>query len=507
MFSDVVAFFRRNLRLIAATSLGMAVVTAVVVLLILPRTYEASVTLVIVPPKFSSELKPQTLTIQSYQKILESDAVLAETRRRLAEKGYFPKPKRFKIGEDLETRIFVSRRAEELTLAPILQAVAQSETAEQAAAIANTWAEVFLARTRDLVVGSTSPTVQFIDAQYPKAREKTAALEDQRVLTANAFQRRYDDATTSWDARISALKNETADMVAVYRSETRRLTEEFRSTRNLETRKLQLDAIRKAYSELQSGQAQVSAQLQEKQLQLDATRRQFNAIPQFITLQKAITDDALWRLVANGEDKQPDWKALQGHSLMTEELNPVHTELARRLSQLESDVNALTPRAAQLAERLAEISKETSNMDVSVSADEAGLEQLNQERDAGLARLREDRSNRLSGLTRQRQNELDAIKREWDTKLGQLDRDIAQERELLSELAKNYNQATLARGQQDFEDVRLGAAAVVPDTQLPRLGALKTLLGLVIGGLLGTGAALVREASRVGVGTRLAAVN
>jgi uncharacterized protein involved in exopolysaccharide biosynthesis len=77
-----------------------------------------------------------------------------------------------------------------------------------------------------------------------------------------------------------------------------------------------------------------------------------------------------------------------------------------------------------------------------------------------------------------------------------MDRDIAQQRDLLAELTKNYNQAALAKGQQGMEDVRIGAPAAPPDHPLARGGVVKTLVGLIVGGCLGIGVALVREARR-----------
>lgn len=495
-FAEIVAFFSRNWKLIVGAALACGVVTAAVVLLFISHAYEACATLVVIPSKFASELKPSILTVQGYRTLLESDAILAETKRRLIEKGVLKSKDSLRLGRNIDTRIFISRRGDEAPLAPMLQTVARGASAGAAAAIANTWAQVFVERTRELMAGTTSSTVQFIDTQYPLAQARTAELEDQRVTTVNALQKRFDDAAATWDGRISAFKNETSDLVAAFRAETERVTQEYRSSRNLETRSLQLDALRKAYGELQGSQAQVSAQLQERLLQLDATKKQLAATPQFITLRKAITDDALWGAVERGKEAPPNWNALQGKTLETQELNPVNTELARRLAQLESDVNALTPRAAQLSQRLGEISDEASKMDLAVSADQAGLEKITQERDAGLAKLREVRSNGLVDLTRQRQAELDAIKRDWDAKAAQMDRDIAQQRDLLAELTKNYNQAALAKGQQGMEDVRIGAPAAPPDHPLPRGGLVKSLVALILGGFVGIGIALVREAGR-----------
>ncbi len=102
----------------------------------------------------------------------------------------------------------------------------------------------------------------------------------------------------------------------------------------------------------------------------------------------------------------------------------------------------------------------------------------------------------LAALGRQRDQELAGLKLEMDARLGGMDRTIAQQRELFSQLSKSYNQAILAKGQQDFEDVRVGAAAVPNPLPLRRNRLLKAALVAVVGGILGIGAALVREADR-----------
>ena len=242
--------------------------------------------------------------------------------------------------------------------------------------------------------------------------------------------------------------------------------------------------MRKAYSDLQDEQARVSADLQQKQLQADAARKQLAVTPQFLTLQKAITDEALWAAMAASKDDKPDWKKLQDRSLATQEINPVYTRLADRLSQVEIEVNALVPRAAKLAQDLATMSEAIKEKDTPLRLDEAGLEKLKREREAGLDRIKEDRGNELEALMRQQQLELDGIKRAWDAKVGQLDRDVNHERDLFTELAKNYNQALLAKAQQDVEDIRLGAAAVPPDSPQARGTVTKALLAIVLGVLV-----------------------
>lgn len=494
--AEIVAFFRRNAALIFGSAAGAGLVTALAVLLFVPKTYEASATLVVVPPPLASELKPSTLTVQAYQKLLESDAVVAEARRRLENEGVVAAADRLRIGKELQTRIFVSRRAEETALAPMLQVVARAHTAEAAARIANVWAEVFLERVRELVAGTTSTAVKFVEEQYPQARDRLAALEDARVAAANDFQRRLDEAATAWDGKITAYQAETASLVAAYQAETAQRLEEEANRLNLRTREAQLASLRAVFADVQTEQARVASLLGQRELELAASRRQLAETPQVLSLKKAITDDALWQSVANPGKGSAAWQALDGKSLATQELNPLYTEIASRTARIEAEVNALGPRAAQLEAQLAEMGEALKQLDEALGRDRAVIERLTREREAGLARLQGERANGLQTLQRQRQQELDMIQRERDTRLAQLDRDITQHRELFAQLGKSYNQALLAKAGQDVEDVRLGAAAVEPLRARPRDTAIKTALAMALALLLAMAWAAMAEATR-----------
>jgi uncharacterized protein involved in exopolysaccharide biosynthesis len=157
------------------------------------------------------------------------------------------------------------------------------------------------------------------------------------------------------------------------------------------------------------------------------------------------------------------------------------------------DVNAMVPRAAAMATDLERINSEMRALENRVRTDDAELEKVTREREAGLQRLGQDRDNKLEELTRNRDEELDGIKREMDTRLGQFDRNINQQRDLFDQLAKNYNQALLAKGEQGIEDMRLGAPAVPPAQAQPRGRAMKSVFATILGGMLGWGFALLRE--------------
>ena len=122
---------------------------------------------------------------------------------------------------------------------------------------------------------------------------------------------------------------------------------------------------------------------------------------------------------------------------------------------------------------MAALAADLKTLEVSVSADESELDKLKSTRLAGLAKLQEERKTGLAALERRRDQELTGLKLDTDTRLAQLDRTIGQQRDLFSVLSKSYNQAALAKG-QDFEDVRVGAAAVPDPVPLKRNRLLKT---------------------------------
>src|SRR5215813_4978124 len=127
---QLVRFFLRHWALIGGMALVAGFTAALYMAFSVPRTYEASATLVIVSPQFSSEFKPPTLTVQGYQKLLESDAVLAETKKRLVQQRVLAAGDTLRLRGNVETRIFVSAQSETTSLAPMLQTVARGQSAE-----------------------------------------------------------------------------------------------------------------------------------------------------------------------------------------------------------------------------------------------------------------------------------------------------------------------------------------------------------------------------------------
>lgn len=497
---ETVRFFRRHWLLVLGFALGcLAIVLLFVVLT--PRTYEAAATLVVIPPRFSSELKPRPLSVQGYQRLLESDGVVTETRRELMEDGTLVDGDSLRVGVELVSRIFVSRRAEETALAPVIEAIGRAASPEAAASVANTWARIFLDRSRDLTAGSVQPTIEFIETQFQAARRELEILSGEYLETADDYQRRIDgaegrwdrtlDATRSrWDRELVGFQKDSEDLVAEYQTTTRQDFEAFGARVGL------IEPGREGAPPTAGEEGEVGVETAPRAVdggalvvldKMMSLRIQLAQTPQFLVLEKAMSDDALWQMMALGQSEHLDLQDLPLRNLLTQEVNPVFSELMLRLSEIELQMALLNPETRDWVRRVS-----------------AGLERLQRQRSAGLSKLFADRATELDVLEEQKRLELDELRRKMDqelaslqrqrdARLGELDRDLVHARDLFDELASNYNEADLARATEDMEDVRLGSPAVPSLQPVDRLLPLKAFAALILGSILGTAVALGRE--------------
>ena len=480
--TQLVHFVRWYWLFILSCGLAASVAAGLFIWAFVPRSYEAVATLVIISPEavggnfdlrrqsnrtgMGMTFLPPTLTLQGYQTLLESDAVLAETAQRLITQQAIPEGTVLQVGGALQTHIFVNEQHKHISLAPMLQAQVVWKTPEQAAVIANTWAEVFLEHTRTIMRGTTSEAVQFVEREYPQAQEQLATLEEERLRKAEAFEQQegrraahwrekiaafetetaqllqtFDEETaelmaaqqdetaaliaafeTETDLRTTAFHNETAQLsaavqqetatlTAVYQTETTRVVEQLSGQRNIQTRTGQLSALQKAHVELQGEQVRTNSRLRHQQSQLQAARQQLAATPPSLTFHKAISDDVLWQTQVNQNGTGVDWTALQDRSLVSQELNPLYSELSSSVSQIELEVNALLPRKEQLGQELKQLEAQLHELEATLKRDEAELDKLNNDRAAGLTHLDGRRNLALTTLERERAQQLAALRR------------------------------------------------------------------------------------------------
>lgn len=475
-WTDLVRFVRRNLWLIAGVSVAMSVLSVSAIVLLRPVTYEAVATLVIAPQRFRSALKPPMLPVQGYQRLLESNAVVAETAERLRGEGVIGEDQLLSLGDELRTRIFVSQRAEERTLAPMIEVIAEATTPELAASIANSWSETFLQWAEKLEEENVAPMLNLIKRQYEAERERLATLMQEEADIADGYQRRLDELMSVWDQKLVTARKRTEDLIAEHNVETRRLMEQF-----AEEMGLRLAASTSPDDREAAASGEIRAELEKQLLQILSLRTRLAQTPRLLILEKTISDDTLWHTMALSQKGLVELQTVFNQRLITEEANPVYEPLALQLSEIEIELERLSPSEQRFLQRFA-----------------AGLEVLQSERAGGLAKVLADRTLVMDDLERQRASEFKMVDGERAMMLEQIRTSIVHQRSLFEKLAENRNEAGLAEAEQALQDVRLGARAVPPAQAQPRgllqvgaVGAfLGALLGLFIGVLreVGTGA-------------------
>lgn len=458
--AQAVAFLERNWPWIFGLAAAAAVLALLAILLFAPGTYRASATLVLFSPGIHSEIAPSVLSVHAYQRLLESDAVLDETRRRLTEEGLLEPDDERLLREHLDSRIFVSRREETESLAPMLEAIAEAESPELAAGLANTWVDVFLRRTRSLMQHATDGDVALVESQFPQVRADLEEREQEWVELTNDYQRRLQETASRGDRRIATYQKETADLIAAYNTESRRLMDRAVAKR--------LDA---------EGVAEGRSEVVKKLLQLASVRGQMAVTAPVLALEKAITDDALWQSLITQQAQVSDPANVENRSLLTQEVNPLYNDLALQAVQLEVDLRSLA-----------------GPQDDDVAALTSELDRLQQERSAGLAKLQVDRSLETALLRRIQNRELSELHRERTAQQDKLRRSIEKLESLEKLLRESSNQVQLTRARDDVAGVHLATAAVAPLHPEPSRTPLVALAAAVLGGLLGLAISMVLEA-------------
>lgn len=484
----VLALLARHGLLIAATTIVTVLANVVYTVAFVPERFEGVAMITVSPASFTSKLKTESLSPDAYQRLLESDVVINETRRRAIAAELLSEDRSLAVGGALRSKIHVraaaTRNTEQL-LSPLIEAIATHGSSETAAALANLWAEVFIEKSRERSTAMLEPTVALVESEYQRHRDSLRQLRDERLDTQVDFQKRRGDAelrwvrkadavNASWDHKLVATRKESTDLAAAYQTETRRLLEAHASRAGLYG-----PATADGSDSLDEASREVLRQLAGLRVQLAQT------VP-VLTLEKSISEDAIWQALSMEETPTPDLETLVGNNrLTTEEVNPVSTELSLRLASVEARLlgtSGADPRAVEIA---------------------AELESLQRTRNAGLVKLVADRSIEfdtqeraraleLASMARARRLEIDAIDREWRSTLDRLNQDVEHKAESANELAALNEQATLAKNQRNIADIKLGARAVPAQVPQPRGLAGRLLVAAVLGLALGIAIVLFR---------------
>ena len=449
--AQIAGWLRPRVWLLLGFGLASALLAAVVTLYVLPPSYRASASVVIMRPRATSGLRPQVLPSHAYRSLAESDLVLTSVQETLERKGILEQESQLKIGRNLIVRTVASRRDEDPTAPRILQLEAIADDGAKAAFIANEWTGVFLEHIAAVSNEATLDSIRVIESEFEAAKADLEQAEKAEESQARELDEQYSRLAAELERSMAAAVVRMDQDIERFQIETRRRMEEHAHS-------LRRDLQGAASDEDRPG-------LWQNLLGLVSLRQQLAQTPPSWRLEKSISDEALWQRLA---DEGASMEALRGLQLTTEEVNPLFIELIARVASSEAGARSLGRGDARIHSFLLE------------------LERLQRERSGGLIERIGSRSVEVRILAYQRDTELSSFRRRERLKLQQLRRESDRLRELLHGRSSQYGQAVRARTELAvMPDARRVSQATAPAFAEPRFVALRVLVAFLLGSLAG----------------------
>ena len=480
---DVLRFVHRARWLVAGWMASCGLAAGAAAWFFLPSVFEASVTLAVTPPPIASTVGAAPLSVQAYQKLLEGDALVAELRSQLIAAGDLQAASRLQVGDQLQTRIFVSKRSEEVSLAPLIEASAMDQDPVRAARIANRWTDLFLHHVKQFTSGTTDSSVQIIDQQFQDLKQRLATAEGVLASARNEALKQLNAVQLTGDRAVADAQSVAARNRATFEDESRRLIEGQVARLNLKVREELQSSSRKALLDLQAELQGIGARLSARTLELASAKARLPDTPANLVVRKAISDESAWQSFANGKMAASDRKKLFEQGMVSEQVNPTYTDLTTKIASLEIELAALVPRDQQLRTDIQEKSELLQRDEIALQKDIAPCEELKRARAIGLDAIIEDGKLAVAAAMRARDQSIAEVQRAGENRIAASERDSLQIKEQYLQFAKHQSEAQVAKVQESRADIRLIGAAVPPD----RPNRSKRIMMVVLGVLLGLG--------------------
>ena len=172
-FVELIELFSGR-RYLILTVFFVSLILSAAVSFILPKTYRAYASLLVMAPKWQAELSPDELSAQTYRRILLSDPLLDRVKRILNLDITLKELKR-NVGVD----VLREKYGAEVQYSPLITLWVESDTPSAASDIANTWAETFVSEVSSMMVEGTEGYADFVLDQF-------TALETNNLLPAES---------------------------------------------------------------------------------------------------------------------------------------------------------------------------------------------------------------------------------------------------------------------------------------------------------------------------------
>ena len=403
--------WKRKLLIVLFTFIIMVI--AAVFNLMTPNVYQATATLVLLPPKFQTELAPSILSIHTYMNLLKAPELLKAIIDTLEIEDATVEG----LNRNLETEIVEEKYgAQKISYSPLIKLLVRADTPQRAADIANAWAEIFVEKNKNLSTKGKESSLKFIEAQFPKSKEKLEKAENVLKETEDHYENELKTFKDRWQKKIL----------------------NFKAQWKIDFMEREVGVIESKLINFESELIDVRVSIKSTRDNLDQLAAEIKKHPQFLTVAKAITDDALWERI--GKDTLSTIpEDLTKQKLRSEQLNPVYENLSQRLADTRIKLETLIPKEHYLEN---EIRIKKGEVD-------------------SLRRLIYDKTFELAQLERERDAKQHIFKRKRDLELERANREVATYKNTYANLAQKSESAELAKVEES-EDMKIAARAVEP---------------------------------------------
>jgi len=341
---------------------ALAALAAVGKELLFPPQYAAEQMLMVsglAPGGDAVALVPQPLNPKAYEYMLTSAAVLGRTIERLEKDGVFggeapPAIEDFSASLEVKTEI-VDETSRPVNYSPLIRISAQGETAEQAVAIVNTWAETATeVAQRASSVRLSAPALMLtrhreeyekeVEAVWKLQAEEQAQWNTdvlQRTLTdrvgllneleyhrneglrkLESARKRLEQTAGELGARLEAQSTEYAGQADILRGEMARELAE----NNLDTLALQMGRELDLVHSLETQQLDLTREIKGMEERLAKVREALEKEPLLLELGRAPSETAWW---ISGAENPKALSDLAGKMMVSQEVNTTHQELKK----------------------------------------------------------------------------------------------------------------------------------------------------------------------------------
>lgn len=289
-----------------------------------PRLYRTTASVFVTPPTYATTLRPETLSVEAYEKLAESEFVLGRVQTQLHQS----RPDLFGgAGASggwvtYDARLYISREPMKPYL-PLLDLTAIAESPERAQLAANMWANIFVTEQGNLSKVGKSSSADFIISQLP---------ETEKALSQHEFQ-----------------------VEVVLRRQTEAVSK-LESALGLSLKKAEAEAYEKTVVSLEDILSRAMVELNHVKPTVAELTAELARTPTHIEVSRAITDDALWAVLTGQADKKAI-EALPELRLRTMEINIIHSTLRMKLAEERVKYLALIPHIASLEKQIAQTQK------------------------------------------------------------------------------------------------------------------------------------------------------